>query len=119
MLLLWRFFMAGRWSWSRVWLEWLLTPFLLQGWVVPGNEEALSAAAQRLGLLSSLLAFPSAVTLCQAQGKADHFLKIPHVHLEKVLHLKSITIHSFSQQKSLEFSSRSRHLPAFWWSENK
>lgn len=96
--------MAGRWSWSHVWLEWLLTPFLLQGWVVPGNEEALSAAAQRLGLLSSLLAFPSAVTLCgKGTGKAAHFLKIPPVHLEKVLQLKSITIHSFSQQKSLEF----------------
>lgn len=72
--------------------------------MVPGNEEALSAAAQRLGLLSSLLTFPSSVTLCgKGTGKAAHFLKIPPVHLEKVLQLKSITIHSFSQQNSLEF----------------
>lgn len=43
------------------------------------------------------LAFPSAFVLSgNGMGKSDHFLKILHVHLKKVLWHKTIVIHSFS-----------------------
>ena len=89
------------WIWFHVWLEWLLT-LVDDGEGVPGTEGApLSALGRGPGLLSPLVAFPSADLVWKKAQEMRSLFKNTSCSLEKGHWHKSITIHSFSQPKSL------------------
>lgn len=90
-----------------VWLEWLLTPLLLRrGWCL-GVKESHPQWQGGAWNTHPFQHFPLQLyCLEEGMGELDHFVKILIVNLKKEPWHENIMIHSFSQQKSLQFFSQ-------------